>query len=283
MKSILSTILFFSVIFSGSGIAQAATTATTLPPPKGAPFVSPISPRTAIRGVDIPLSVRVTDNEVLTSCQLFIDGLSIEPMTVKRDVAYTKHTFKSNGTFKVYASCIDTDKIGVNGKEVIVTVSGSSSHTVAGDLIKSGCVGDVHPNDPCTAVYYYGADGRRHAFANERIFKSWFEDFDNLVILSTKAMSEIPLGRNVTFRPGERLIQFTSSTVYAVSYAGLLRPIANGQIAESLYGKDWTKLIQGVDDVYYGNYRVGATIESTNDFNWQFARDQVTSIDEVIF
>jgi len=285
-STFMNSTLFFKIIVFAflliPGIVN-ATTATPLPLPKGAPFVSPISPRTAIRDEDIHLSVRVIDNEVLTSCELFVAGQPVKFMTVKRDVAYTKHTFKTNGTFSVYAKCIDTDKIGVNGKEVTVTVTGGSSHAQAGDLIKSGCVGDVHPNDPCTAVYYYGADGRRHAFAQERIFKSWYENFDNLVILSSKAMAEIPLGRNVTYRPGARLIQFTGSTVYAISYAGLLRPIANGQIAESLYGKDWTKLIQGVDDVYYGNYRVGATIESTNDFNWEFARDQVKSIDEVIF
>lgn len=260
--------------------AWAQTTATTK---KGIPFVGPITPRTAVRNYDVPFSVRVSDNEILKSCQLYVNGVKVKDMIVKRDVSYVKHKFTTNGEQKLFARCVDADNNTVDGKEVTVTVSGSSTHVASGDLIKIGCTGNVYPNDPCTAVYYYGVDGRRHAFPNERVFLSWYKNFDELVIVSAKAMSEIPLGRNVIYRPGQRLVKFIGKTVYAIAYAGLLRPIANGQIAEAIYGKDWVSYIQGVDDVFYTNYRIGVTIESTNDFVWKYAEEQVTSIDEVLF
>ncbi len=197
---------------------------------------------------------------------------------MKRDVVYTSLDLEK-GTYQLYARCADTDGNIVQGRTTSVVVSDASSYIEPGALIKLGCEGDVYPNDPCTSVYYYGVDGKRHAFPTESVFSSWFSDFDDLVIISDTAMSDIPLGKNVTFRPGERMVKFSTNSVYAVSFAGVLRPIANAEIAEALFGEDWVSLIEIVDDVFYGNYRMGATIESSSSFSWSSAKSSTTRID----
>ncbi|SRR3989339_1391011 len=243
------------------------------------PTVGKITPSTAISGESVTYSSMVTDNDVLDTCSLYVDDEREKYMTVKRDVVYTTLTIDEKGEVDLSVRCTDTDGNIVTGATTEVTVSDSSSYVDPGILIKLGCEGDVYPNDPCTSVYYYGVDGKRHAFPTEAVFSTWFSDFDDLVILSDSVMASIPLGKNVTFRPGERMVKFSTNSVYAVSYAGVLRPIANASIAEALFGEDWVSLIEIVDDVFYGNYRMGATIESSSSFSWSTAKSSTTKID----
>lgn len=245
----------------------------------GIPTINAVNPRTAIKDETVYFSAQVSDNDLLSSCKLYLDEKEAANMTIKKDVVYATLKISTNGTHKMYAKCTDSDGNVASGKEISVIVSSGSIHISPGDFIKLGCSGNVLPNDPCTAVYYYGVDGKRHAFPNEKIFKSWFDDYDDLVIVSSNVMSDIQLGKNITFRPGKRLVKFSTKTVYAVSFAGLLRPIANAQIAESIFGKDWISLIESVDDVFYSNYRVGVTIESSTAFLWSAANNETKVID----
>lgn len=243
------------------------------------PTVGRITPTTAVTGETVTFSSLVTDNDVLDTCSLYVDGEREKYLTVKRDVVYTTYKFSEDGKYDLFVRCTDTDGNVVTGATRKVTVTDGSTYVDPGTLIKLGCEGDVYTNDPCTSVYYYGVDGKRHAFSTEAVFFSWFNDFDNLVIISRSVMADIPLGKNVTFRPGERLVKFSTNSVYAVSYEGLLRPIANAEIAEALFGEDWISLIEIVDDVFYGNYRIGATVESSSSFSWSAAKSATTKID----
>ncbi|MCR4313664.1 MAG: hypothetical protein NUV84_00245 [Candidatus Uhrbacteria bacterium] len=243
------------------------------------PTIAKITPNTGVTGQTVTYSAMVTDNDVLESCSLYIDGEWEKYMMVKRDVVYATLEMDDETQMDLYAKCTDTDGNIVTGATTEVTVSDSSTYVDPDVLIKLACEGDVYPNDPCTSVYYYGVDGKRHAFPTEAVFSSWFNDFDDLVILSDTVMANIPLGKNVTFRPGERMVKFSTNTVYAVSYAGVLRPIANADIAEVLFGGDWVSMIEIVDDVFYGNYRIGATVESSSSFSWSAAKSSTTIID----
>ncbi len=245
---------------------------------KSSPVVSRVTPTTALRDVAVSFSARVSDDGAAESCDLYVDGEREKGMTLQTDMAYATMTFRSNGTHTLYARCTDDVGNKRSGSAVKVTVSSGSTHVSSGEIIKTGCEGDVYPNDPCTSVYYYGVDGKRHAFPTESVFKSWFTDFDDLVILSAVAMSEIPLGRNVIYRPGDRLVKFSTRAVYAVSYGGILRPIANAQIAQAIFGDNWVSLIQIVSDVFYGNYRIGSTIESSTEFSSAAARNATRTI-----
>jgi hypothetical protein len=112
-----------------------------------------------------------------------------------------------------------------------------------------------------TAVYYCAQDGKRYAFPNLRIFKSWFDDFSQLIIVTSKTMSSIPLGGNVSYRPGTRMIKIqTDPRVYAVSKGGILRWISTETIAKRLYGTNWNQFIDDVSDAFFTNYKVGTPI-----------------------
>lgn len=276
MKSIFLR-SFIAIFFFTIAIPVSAVTVV---PKVGLPKLYSMTPTTALKDATVWYSAKVSDNEPLESCSFYVDDKLIKKMTVQLDVVYTSHKLTENGFYDLFIECVDTDGNIVTGKTNTVKVSSGSNYANAGDLIKMGCPAVVYPNHPCTAVYYFGVDGKRHAFPNEPVYKSWFKNFDDLIILSENVMSDIPLGKNVTFRPGNRLVKFTTPTVYAVSYAGFLRPIANGEIAESLYGANWISLIEGVDDVFFGNYRIGYTIESTNDFVWKTAMSQTNTIDK---
>ena len=264
------------IILAALGIMPLAASASSTP------RIWKITPTTAVVDEDITFSARVSDDDVLDNCTLFLDKVAETDMTVKRDIVYATLDFDTTGSHTIYARCTDAQGITVSGPSVTLSVQQGTSYVEPGTLIKLGCEGDVYPNDPCTAVYYYGVDGKRHAFTTESVFKSWYNDFDDLVILSAQVLSSIPLGKNVSYRPGERMVKFSTNTVYAVSYGGLLRPIANAEIAEAMFGSDWISLIEIVDDVFYGNYRIGAGVESSSSFSWSSARSVTKSIDQTL-
>ena len=244
-----------------------------------APDVSSVTPSTALKDYTVTFSSRVSDNKSVSSCDLYVDGSRSKSMTLKTDLAYATEKFTATGTHELYARCEDADGNKTSGTTTTVTVSSTSSSVTPGNIIKIGCEGNVYVNDPCTAVYYYGYDGLRHAFPNEAAFKSWFTDFGDLVTLSSSAMANITLGRNVTFRPGTSLIKFSTNTVYAVSYGGILRPISTEAIAIALFGSSWASQITVVSDVFYANYRIGSTIDSSSDYSSSSSKSGSATID----
>lgn len=152
----------------------------------------------------------------------------------------------------------------------------------SGSLIKLSCVGETGVNDPCRAVYFYAAaDGMRHAFPNEKVYFTWYGDFDDVVIVSAEFMSSLQLGRNITYHPGTRMVKFQSvPTVYTVSRNGLLRPISGEEVAASLYGENWNQQIDDISDAFLGNYSFGEAVDSTEDFDVEEEEDSVLDLDE---
>ncbi len=150
-----------------------------------------------------------------------------------------------------------------------------------GNLVKLTCEEYSDVNDPCRAVYYYATDGKRHAFPNEKVFFTWFVDFDDVVEVSSDFLSDLSLGGNVTYHPGTRMVKFQSvPTVYAVEAGGVLRAIASEEVAEDLYGSDWNKQIDDISDAFFGNYNFGETIDSADDYSPDEADASVDSLDD---
>ncbi|MEK7615282.1 MAG: hypothetical protein AAB431_02770, partial [Patescibacteria group bacterium] len=132
----------------------------------------------------------------------------------------------------------------------------------------------------CRSVYFYGSDGKRHAFPNDKVFFTWFANFDSVKEVSASFLSSLPLGKNVTYHPGTKMVKFQSvPTVYAVSKKGQLRAINSEATAISLYGATWNKQIDDISDAFYGNYTFGSTIQSTNDYDVTAERSSVIDLD----
>jgi len=149
-----------------------------------------------------------------------------------------------------------------------------------GGLIKLACLGETLSDDPCRAVYYFGTDGKRHAFPNEKVYFSWYTDFASIITISKSSMSSLPLGKNITYHPGKKLVKFLSvPTVHAVSKGGVLRAIASEEIATALYGSAWNQQVDDISDAFFGNYRRGEPITASTQYNVTAERASVLSPD----
>ncbi|MCX6744706.1 MAG: peptidoglycan-binding protein [Candidatus Parcubacteria bacterium] len=139
--------------------------------------------------------------------------------------------------------------------------------------------GDLIKNSEDT-VYYYGIDGKRHAFPARNIYDSWYQDFGLVKFVTDQQLSQISLGKNVTSKPGVRLIKLlTDPKVYAVDLHGTLRWITNEDVAKTLYGDNWQSLIDDLSDAFFVDYTIGDSINNASDFNPILVTASATSID----
>lgn len=271
-----------------------------------------LSPLTALVNTPVTLQIGYADNVGVTECYLYVDGslaggASSGGMT---GVTSRSHTFSTSGAHAIRFQC--RDAAGNQGVSTTYTItiaatpssgggsggssgsggSGSSSSGGSGSgvgsvpmgtLIKAVCptTGVVNADHPCRAVYYYGQDGRRHAFPNERVYFTWFSDFSGVREVSAGTMASITLGRNVTYRPGSRMIKFrTVNRVYAVSRGGTLRWITTEDVARQLYGSNWATKVDDVGDTFYSNYTPGSDITLAAQFNISSETSAAPTIDQ---
>lgn len=144
----------------------------------------------------------------------------------------------------------------INDDKHLVTSTQNPPPCVSGSLVRSPSV---------SAVYYCGANGKRYVFPNERIYFTWYEDFDSVVTVSETELAAIPLGGNVTYKPGVRMVKIESvENVYAVAPGGVLRWIPSPSIAQALYGKDWAKNVDDLSIAFFGNYKTGEPVRISN-------------------
>ena len=116
-----------------------------------------------------------------------------------------------------------------------VVVAPQASAASAGDLIKM---------DGLSSVYYLGADGKRYVFPNESTYFSWYNDFSSVVTIAQSELESYNLGKNVTVRPGTKLIKITTNpNVYAVTPGGELLLIPSEEVAAALYGEAWASRV----------------------------------------
>ncbi|MFH1047670.1 MAG: hypothetical protein V1738_05175 [Patescibacteria group bacterium] len=143
---------------------------------------------------------------------------------------------------------------------VFVAPAPTSAAVASGDLIKLVSDGDVNTQHDA-AVYFVAADNKRYVFPSAKVYSTWYENFDGVHEVSQAEMASLPIGGNVTYRAGTRLIKITSDpTVYAVEPGGILRAIGSEAIAMALYGTAWNQIIDDVSDTYFINYTLSAPL-----------------------
>ncbi len=123
---------------------------------------------------------------------------------------------------------------------------------LSGSLIKSPAA---------SAVYYCGGDGKRYVFPNDKTYFTWYANFTGVKTITPEELAAIPIGGNVTYRPGVKLLKIQSDPkVYAVDRHGTLRWITTDAIAKSLYGSAWAKQVHDLSDAFFINYKVGEPV-----------------------
>jgi len=131
------------------------------------------------------------------------------------------------------------------------------------------------------AVYYVGADGKRYVFTNQNSYMTWYSDFSGVKTVSDSVLAELPIGGNVTYKPGVKMIKIQSDNkVYAVDQNGLLHWIENQSLAQQLYGNDWTQKIDDVSPVFWPDYTVGDSINSVDDYDPASLKASIGSINQ---
>ena len=142
------------------------------------------------------------------------------------------------------------------------TVAAAAS---AGDLIKGTSL---------TTVYYYGYDGMRYTFPNEKTYMTWYSDFSDVNTISDSALADLSLAGNVVYRPGSYWIKVQSDDkVYAVSTDGSIHWIESEDVAVDYAGSNWNTRIQDVPDVFFGDYTVGSSLMTATAFDGMLYMD----------
>lgn len=158
------------------------------------------------------------------------------------------------------------------GTALPLTASAATTQAFnSGDLIKGSG----------STVYYFGANGKRFVFPNERTYFTWYSNFSTVKQISDGQLATIPLGGNVTYRPGRKMMKITTDPrVYAVDQGGILRHVSSEQLAQTLYGPSWKSQIDDVPDAFFTNYRVGTPLTLAADYNPGNVMTLTTSVNQ---
>lgn len=188
---------------------------------------------------------------------------------------YVRSLKNGVSTFQASASGVIVNKT-VN----ITFQNGLSLPLNPGDLIKLADDGDVKTlND--SAVYYYASNGKRYVFSNDKVYFSWYPTFDGVKIVPQDQMSLIPIGGNVTYKPGTKLVKFqTDPKTYIVTRGGVLRWAKTEDVVRGWFGAEWNKNVDDINEAFYINYKFGEPVANYLDLALDIVRTTTKSIDQ---
>ncbi len=209
----------------------------------------------------------------------FVLGTAIESITVESvGSSQTTISLSTPANKNIYLKLgktknIDTDADGY--RDLQITLKSTAGGIADLDLKQMPVVkinkvvpGDLIKVADSSTVYYYGADSKRYVFPNEKVFYSWFDNFDNVITISDDEMAQLPIGGLVTYRPGIKLVTFTTSKdVYAVTQGGVLRKLKDEAMARALYGEHWNKLVDDINDAFFTSYKFGDNLVELSDYD----------------
>lgn len=115
-------------------------------------------------------------------------------------------------------------------------------------------------------IYYMAGNGERYVFPNEGTLRSWFTKTKEIKEASLEELYEIPLGGNVFYRPGSRILQTPSDfNYYYVNLNGVLNPFGSEKVIEEIYGSNWKYNVDEIENYYFTNYKIGQEINSASE------------------
>lgn len=191
----------------------------------------------------VNLTLNYTEGVETVALSNTADGFGT-PVAVQKNLTWVLSPGTGNKT--VYLRYVD----GYGNSKVVTK---KIHYTEPGRYLKEGTL--IKGLDD--TIYYYGFDGKLHAFLHSGIYHSWYKDFMNVTVVSQPKLREYEIGNPMCVRPGTWLLRFTNSPrVYAVEPGCILRPIRSEAEAHILYGQDWQKRIMDMDPFYEIFYHV---------------------------
>ncbi len=148
---------------------------------------------------------------------------------------------------------------GVSGQSVLKTASqtvlvrtAAGVRRLSGHLVKA---------DSGRSVYLAATDGKRYLFATESQFYGWYQSFASVRSVPASSLASMPLGGNVLYRPGYRLVRAASSPrIYSVSEQGVLHWIVSPYVLADIFGKNWPSRVDIVPDTQLTDYTYGQPV-----------------------
>ncbi len=164
------------------------------------------------------------------------------------------------------------NSLAIGKKALVITVAAATILWTLGltafapAQVSAASFGDLIKGETLGTVYYYGSDGMRYSFPNEKTFFSWYENFDGVVTMSDDDLADIALGGNIVYRSGTRWVKITSDNkTYAVSADGSLHWIESEEVAVGLAGDNWNTFIDDVPDVLFSiDYTIGDSLSDAS-------------------
>jgi len=128
--------------------------------------------------------------------------------------------------------------------------------------------GNVLVGPKVPTKFYLARDGKRYVFPDEtNTYETWKSVLPPVKSITQDELESYPLGGNVWYRPGTRLIRIQSDArIFAVAHGGVLRAINKGT-AVMIFGKDWETKLDTLQDHYFTNYNPGEPILSPTDYS----------------
>ncbi len=113
------------------------------------------------------------------------------------------------------------------------------------------------------AVYLIDGMQKKRVFPDRKTYMTWYTDFNAVKLVPVAELDMYPDGKPMPFRSGTKLITHPNTArVYAVEYDGNIRWIPSEQCATTLYGSNWAKLVQDVQETTFGSvYSVGSDVD----------------------
>jgi hypothetical protein len=168
---------------------------------------------------------------------------------------------------------IDTDADGWNDLSLTLKSTNGGKAELTMKITEPVKVAGINPGDLVkvvngTTVYYVGANSKLYVFPNEKTYKTWYSDFGGVKTIDSSDLAKFGWGGLVTYRPGARMVKFSiSPAVYVVDQGGVLYKLKDENMAKELYGDDWNKKIDDINEAFMFSYNFGNDLARASDYS----------------
>jgi hypothetical protein len=145
--------------------------------------------------------------------------------------------------------------------EMVIAIEDLQDGDVVQDPLESG--------DTLMHVMF---DGARYTVPIGINFTSWYgEDAcpscAGVMEIESPMNASIPLGGNVTLKPGSKILTIASDTnMWVVDSCATARAVTPG-VAQDIYGTDWADRLVIMPDVFFVDYLIGEPVDSALDYD----------------
>jgi hypothetical protein len=161
------------------------------------------------------------------------------------------------------------DEIASDTSEAFVLSSAEASDDVQANI--DGVVaGSFIKTSGSPTIYYVDEDMSRRPFFDAQTYFTYEDDFDAVTEVSSNTLAKFSIGAPMMPKPGVVLVKIQSvAKVYMVEEAAdgsyELRWITSEEVAEDMFGSQWSSYVLDVDATLFTRYEMGDDVTDADD------------------